>query len=283
MMNDMNNLQRTEKRLEDELAKYRALHYRFSHRLSQIAIQPVYETLGYKMKNGNKYYSEIWFEDGVRRTKYLGGENDPEVKTIKEKHFLSKALKELDKCIANLEKCYDRLKPFDCNSVNDSLPKVYQLTPEHLKQVVGPTEEEKWYQAALKEKAVRDKQNGIVYETGLKHKAKDGTLMRSKSEVAIYNEFLDRGKPCIYEMPTHIHPYLLHPDFTFYSNRYQRVIMWEHAGLLGDPDYMQSFSERTDKYIRAGYAPCIDVIFTFDTMTGDLDAAMIKRLLDEYE
>ncbi len=282
-MNSMNNLKRAGKRIEDEIRKYKALHYRFTRRLSQIAIQPVYETLSSKEKGGNKYYSEIWYEGDVRRSRYLGGENNPEVKAIKEKHFLSKAVKMLDRRIAGLEKCSDELETFDCGDVNDALPKTYRLTEEHLKKVAGMTEEEKWYAEALKEKAEMDAKFGISYETELSHKAKDGTRTRSKSEVSIANEFFERGKPYIYEMPTHIGPFILHPDFTFYSNRYNKVIMWEHAGLLGDPDYMQSFSERTDRYIRAGITPCVDVIFSFDTMLGDIDAGMIKTLLDEYE
>ena len=279
----MNSIERAEDRILNEIKRCNELHYRFAKRLSRIATQPVYESLDSTTRNGKTYYSELWIEDGVRRRHYLGGEDVPEVKVIKEKHFLSKALKMLEKHKQKLEKSIEKLTEFSCSDVNDSLPKVYRLTAEHLKELEGLTQEEKWYKAALKDKALLDKQNGITHESGLKHKANDGTLLRSKSEVAIYNEFLSRAKPCIYEMPTHIHPYLLHPDFTFYSNRYDRVIIWEHAGMLGDPDYMQSFSERTDKYIRAGYTPCVDVIFTFDTMTGDLDAGMIKRLLDEYE
>ncbi len=269
--------------MEDEISKCKMLHRRLSHRLSQIAIQPVYEILNYKEKAGKKYYNEVWVEDGSRRTRYLGGEDDPEVMKIKEKHFLSRALKMLEKYIGKLEKADEGIGPFDLAEVNESLPKAYHLTPEHLNRVAGPTDEERWYEAALKEKALMDARFGISYEHRLTHKAKDGTLMRSKSEVAIADEFIHRGKPYIYEMPTHVGPFIMHPDFTFYSNRYDKVIMWEHAGKLGDPDYMNSFSERTDRYIRAGVLPCVDVILSFDTMLGDIDAGMIKTLLDEYE
>ena len=279
----MDNMQRASKRIENELADCKALHYRLARRLSQIAIQPVYEKLSAKEKGGKKYYSEIWFDAGVRKSRYLGGEENPEVKNIKEKHFLSSALKALDRHIGRLEKIPDMLQTFSCTEVNELLPKTYRLTPEHLEQVAGPTPEEKWYNAALKEKAEMDAAYGVSYEAELTQTAKDGTKTRSKSEQAIANEFFQRGKPYIYEMPTHVKPFLLHPDFTFYSNRYNKVMMWEHAGMLGNADYMQGFSERMDRYIRAGFLPCVDVIFSFDTMLGDLDTSEIKRLLDEFE
>ncbi len=282
MISTTNNLHRAKKRINNEIVKCKELHYRFAKRLSRIANQPVYETLTSTKQRGKLYYSETWLENGVRRTRYIGDDDEPEVRTIKEKHFLRKSLKQLENRIQKLEKAADMLEPIDFTELNRK-PKVYQLTPEHLKQVVGPTEEEKWYEAAMKQKAMADAQYGISYERELKHKAKDGTLMRSKSEVVIYNEFLERGKPCIYEMPTHVGPFVLHPDFTFFSNRLGRTLIWEHAGMLGEEDYMKSFSTRMDRYLYAGLVPCVDVIFTFDTTRGDVDTGMIKKLLDEYE
>ncbi len=279
----MNNMQTAEQCITFEINKCKELHFRLAKRLSHIAITPVFEKMAYSKKNGRKYYSEVWIEDGKQKSLYLGGEDNSDVKKIKEKHFLKEAIVKLERHISKLENCKYTIEPFNYIEINEKLPKVYQLTPEHLKQVIGPTPEEKWYKKALKEKAEMDAAYGISYETELSHTAKDGTRTRSKSEVAIANEFFGRGKPCIYEMPTHVEPFILHPDFTFYSNRYNKVIMWEHAGMLGDADYMQSFSERTDHYIRAGFLPCVDVIFSFDTMLGDLDSSEIKRLLDEYE
>ena len=269
--------------IERELNKYKKLHYRFAKHLTRIARTPVFEKMNTTEKNGKVYYSEFWREAGKRKSKYLGGENNPDVKAIKEKYFLRAALKKLETHISNLEKSKNLAEPFDCAEINSELPKVYRLTTEHLKQVEGPTPEEAWYDAAMKEKVQLDSFYGISYENDLTHRAKDGTMVRSKSEVTISNEFADRGKPYIYEMPTHIGPFLMHPDFTFYSNRFGRVFMWEHAGKLGDSDYMASFSERMDRYIRAGYIPCVDIIFTFDTVLGDIDSEMIKAFLDDFE
>ena len=269
--------------IENEIRSYKEMHYRFARRLSRIDSTLVHDSMQSSVKGGKNYYYELWFVDRQKQISYLGGEDNQIVKAIKEKHFLSKALKKLDEHIARLEKCGNMMKSLDCAEINDSLPKVYRLASEHLKEVMGPADEEKWYMEALREKAALDAQYGIPYEHELRHKAKDGTPMRSKSEVSIFNEFLDRGKPCIYEMPTHIGPFLQHPDFTFWSNRLNRVMMWEHAGMIGDEDYMKRFSELIDRYIYAGLIPCVDVIFTFDMRRGDLDTGMIQRLLDEYE
>lgn len=279
----MNIMQNVNFHIESELQRCKELHYRFSRRLGKISVTPVFETMSSTVKNGKRYYSETWLEGGRRRSKYLGDGNNPEVISIKEKYFLRKALIMLEKHILDLENSIKSAIPFNMNSVNESLPKVYQLSPAQLKLLEGPSPEEIWYSEALKEKEHIDRQYGISYAEQLTQKAADGTLVRSKSEVAICNEFAVRRKLYIYEMPSHIGPFLMHPDFTFYSNRLGKVLMWEHIGKLGDVDYMSSFSERMDRYIRAGFVPCVDILFTFDTIQGDLDMGMIKTLLDKYE
>ena len=268
--------------LAEETARCKALHYRFAKRLSRIAISPGFETLSYTVKNGKKYYSEVWFEDGARKTKYYGAEENPEVRLIQEKHFLKKALAELDRHMEKL-KVLEGLSRFECSKINDRLPKAYRMSEAHLKELEGPDEEERWYAYASAEKEEIERRQGVWYQGDRRHTAKDGTKMRSKSEVSIANEFFERGKPYIYEFPRDVGPFTLHPDFTFYSNRYGRVIHWEHAGLLGDPGYMEDFSRRVDTYISIGLVPCVDVIFTFDNINGDIDTRLIERLLDEYQ
>ena len=259
-----------------------SLHYRFARRLSRISASPVMEVLSFSERKGKKYYTELWIEDGERKHRYLGTEDNEDVRLIQEKHFLNKALTELDRHMKKLKKL-ETVGRFDCKRINEELPKAYRMSEEHLKEVEGPGEEERWYADAIAEKAVKDRKYGIRYEGDRRHTAKDGTRMRSKSEVSIANEFIERGKPYIYEMPVSVNHYLIHPDFSFYSNRFGRLIYWEHAGMLGDAKYMQDYSERVDLYIRGGFIPGIDVIFTFDTIRGDLDTRLIKRLLDEYQ
>lgn len=266
----------------EELERCSGLHYRFAKRLSRISSSPTLEVLGFSERKGKKYYTEFWTEGGKKRHRYLGTEENEEVRLIQEKHYLKKALSELERHMRRLN-AVEEIEQFDCSRINEQLPKAYVMSEEHLKEIVGPDDEEKWYMEAVAEKAVKDRKYGIRYEEGRRHTAKDGNKTRSKSEVSIANEFFDRGKPYVYEMPVIVNHFLIHPDFMFYSNRYGRVIYWEHAGMLGEEKYMKDYSDRVDLYIRGGLVPGVDVIFTFDTVSGDLDTRVIKRLLDEYQ
>lgn len=278
----MGNIMIAEQNINEEIKRYKALHYRFVRRLNRLSTSNVPEQMTCTMKNGRGYYSELWMEDGVKNTKYLGTIENAEVLAIKENQFLRKATSMLEKKINELEKCEKKLKPLTPEMINESLPKVYQLPPEKLKEVAGPDEEEKWYSASMKEKASIEARYGEWYPEGLRHKAKDGTGMRSKSEVSIANELINRGICYIYEMPYFIGPILSHPDFMFYSFSRCKPMIWEHAGMLGDEKYREDFSDRIDLYINHGYTPCVDVIFTFDSKVGLIDTRQINEIIDEY-
>ena len=277
-------MQNIEHYLSEVKKKNKELHYRFAKRLGRRDSDAVLDKLCYTEKNGRKYYSKYWEKEGVRKSVYIGAESVPEVKRVKEIHFLKQALKELEKQSRVIEACLRASKSvvFDPADVNMALPKAYRLTPEHLKEVVGPDAAERWYERAIRDKTQLDRRYPPVYPSGLTKTAKDGTRMRSKSEVLIANELINNGILFIYEMPMWIGGQLIHPDFMFYSRKYNKVIIWEHAGKLGDPGYMADFSTRMDTYTRGGLIPCVDIIFTFDTISGDIDARTIQAIIDEY-
>ena len=281
-MNNMNNLDRAELWIENEIKSYKDTHRRLSKRLGALTHSINDERLSYCVKNGSRYFSEVWVEDGVRKSRYLGPEDDREVLEIQEKRFIRKALPVLERKIRMLEAGVNEIGAIDFLKLNESMPKVYRLPDAQVKKIIGPDAEEKWYAKAVKEKAADDERFGISRPQDLIHTAKDGTKTRSKSEMAIANELINRGIPYLYEKPTSVRNYLLHPDFTFYSYSRMKPMIWEHAGMMGDEGYRRSFEERMDLYMRGGLVPCVDVIITFDTTDGRLDARVIDAIIDEY-
>ena len=278
-----NATQRTEKWIENEIGNCKAVHYRLSRRLNKLAVTGADERLSCNTKsNGKKYFSEVWMENGVKKTRYLGSESNKEVLEIQEKRFLRKTLPMLEKKIKALEICVGEIWPLNYLELNESLPKVYRLPPEKVKEMVGSDSAEKWYLEATKQKVKDDARFGISHPEDLIHTAKDGTKMRSKSEVAIANELINREIPYIYEKPLFVNNHLMHPDFMFYSYSRMKPMIWEHAGMIGDEGYRSGFEKRMDQYMRGGFAPCVDVILTFDTTDGRLDTRIIDAIIDEY-
>lgn len=278
----MNNMHKMEMWMDNELRTCKDLHYRLSRKLSRHGGSAADGRLTCSVKKGNKYYAEVWVENGEKKTRYLGREDNQEVLAIKEKHFLKKALSVLGERIQLIESGTEKLRMVDFREINESLPKVYRMTPEQLKDIAGPDAEEKWYRRALREKEIIDKRHGIIYSSGKVHTAKDGTRMRSKSEVSIANELINREIPYIYEMPVKVGNIWMHPDIMFYSFSRMKPMIWEHAGMLGDSKYMEDFARKTDTYIKGGLVPCVDIIFSFDKVNGWIDSRQIDAIIDEY-
>ena len=278
----MDNKRIAEHWIENELKRDKDIHYRLSRRLGKISTSKVDERLSCSIKKGHKYYSEVWMENGERKSRYLGGEDNKDVLEIQEKRFIRKVLPILEKRIEMLRKSPAYIMPLDFNEINESLPNVYRLPSERVRQIIGPDEAGKWYLSSLDDKKKLDKRYGIRHPEDLIHIAKDGTPMRSKSEVIIANELINYGIPYIYEMPINVKNFIMHPDFMFYSHSRGKPMIWEHVGMIGDEGYKQGFEDRMDTYMRGGIATCVDIIITFDTTDGRLDTELIDRIIEDF-
>ena len=265
-----------------EIDRCKRLRYRFLRRYNRLSEMRLPEALRFTEKKGKKYYSEMWSENGQKKSRYLGKNENETVQLVQEKHFYELALKQLDEHIDVLEAFQKNELIFDPSAANDELPRAYRLSDESLEKAMGPDEEEKWYSEAKKKRAESYKKASDYYKAAHKHYAKDGTPMRSKSEVNIANALIDWGIKYVYEMPLRVMGLPFEPDFSFYSHSRGKVMLWEHAGMLGDEEYRRDFAERLSIYIKAGYVPCVDLILTFDTTDGNLDTRLIDAVIEEY-
>lgn len=265
-----------------EIDRCKRLRYRLVRRYNRLSEASIPEMLRFTEKNGKKYYSEMWRENGKKKSRYLGTEENETVQRVQEKHFYEHALKLLNEHIDTLESFQKNDLIFDPVAANGELPMAYKLSFENLEKIIGSNEEDKWYSEAKKKKEEAYKKASDYYKAAHKHYAKDGTPMRSKSEVHIGNALIDRGIKYIYEMPLTVMGLPFEPDFAFYSHSRGKVMLWEHAGMLGDEEYRRDFAERLSIYIKAGFVPCVDIILTFDTADGNIDTRLIDVVIDDY-
>lgn len=274
--------EKTKEWADREAQRCRNLHYKYARRLGVLSSCDLPDAISHIERNGSCYYYAVTITNGVRKRSYLGKQDNPIVMQVKEKRFLEKALVELDKRLSELEAHGNTLKRFSDEEVNDALPKAYRLSDEMLKEIAGKDEEEKWYLEAIKAKERDEQRQTEFFKSGRIHTAKDGTCVRSKSELSIANALVDRGIKYVYEMPFRVNGLPLHPDFMFYSYSRGKAMIWEHAGMMGNEGYRIGFADRVDQYIVGGYVPCVDVIFTFDKTDGSIDSSMIDAIIDEY-
>lgn len=122
------------------------------------------------------------------------------------------------------------------------------------------------------------------YEEDLVHRAKDGRLFRSKSEVIIANMLIDSGlDDFLYEEKLPIGDTYKLPDFTFKDAATGSFIIWEHCGMMTDPIYRERWEAKKKLYELNGYSEKNgNLIVTEDLPNGGIDTQVIQDKIDEY-
>ena len=89
-------------------------------------------------------------------------------------------------------------------------------------------------------------------EENLIHKSSDGTLLRSKSELIIYERLLTHNIKPIYERELIIKDVRKLPDFTIEDSDTGINYYWEHLGMMNDPEYITRWEEKKNWYKENG-------------------------------
>ncbi len=107
-------------------------------------------------------------------------------------------------------------------------------------------------------------------------------IMRSKSEVLIANCLKKQGIPYRYECVIKIGQKSVAPDFTILNVRTRTVILWEHLGLLDNPEYLERSIEKITLYEMNGYFPGDNLIITFETAKHPLNMILLNKTIKKY-
>jgi hypothetical protein len=97
--------------------------------------------------------------------------------------------------------------------------------------------------------------DGYYLEKNLIHQASDGKLLRSKSELLIYQRLIDKILNPLYEKKLVFKEVEKLPDFTIENEDSGEVYYWEHCGMLFDSEYKQRWEEKYQWYIDNNILP----------------------------
>jgi len=126
---------------------------------------------------------------------------------------------------------------------------------------------------------LRQVKNGW-FDSKLIHTTADGTSVRSKSEVIVYNMLLDAGKHPIYEQKLMLGDISVHPDFTIIIDA--GTVYWEHLGMLGDYGYRKDWERKKKLYAKHGIAEeNRNLVISQDELSGAIDTQKINKLIGE--
>ena len=226
--------------------------------------------------NGKHYYYVKKYNKGYR---YLGGQNDPTVRRIQEARFLKEAIRRIDHDMGLINALLEGFESYDPVFVNESLPEVYRCDLYPASEAYKRRSAE-WLARRL------DFQNSFPenYPEYKTHRTSDGIMVKTISEVVLYERFKDAGFAQIYELPFPMNDYgpPLYPDFTILSPVDMKTeIIVEFAGRLDQRGYREDFARKVGRYIENGYVPGVNLFFVFSDKDGNIDSTQITKVISD--
>lgn len=106
-------------------------------------------------------------------------------------------------------------------------------------------------------------QSNPLYPEHLQYVTKMGTVVRTKSELAIANALERNGIPYRYEQRIVVGGKVYYPDFTIRKPD-GSIVIWEHNGAMDIEGYAEKAEERTNRYEEAGFRQHTNLIITYE-------------------
>ncbi len=126
------------------------------------------------------------------------------------------------------------------------------------------------------------------YTTNTKHpeyltvKVGPNEFVRSKSEAMIAKLLKQHQIPYRYESQIVLDDMEIYPDFTIRHPKTGELYIWEHFGLLDNPQYLKNMHGKMQTYTANNFLPGINLITTFETLEKPLTFEMIEMQIQYY-
>ena len=138
------------------------------------------------------------------------------------------------------------------------------------------------YTNLLRDPQPQDIGGGLFLEANLIHRTSNGTLVRSKSEVIIANALSAAGVEFAYEKEFSGHDGSLRlPDFTIEDAATGETYIWEHLGMLSNPQYARAWERKQAWYtasgVEIGGGEVATLIITRDDEHGGIDSGDMQK------
>ena len=201
-------------------------------------------TLIIRNRNGHITYSERigTMEKGITK-------NTERIDVLIRRTRLKNSIKQTKEIVSILEIAVSKLEKIGTKKIN-------QLISNELdaKSKYSP-EDWQWMKA--------DYSSNPLYAEELKYETLLGIRVRTKSEwlIAMVLEML--GIPYRYEQLHYIGGKAYYPDFTI-KKADGTIIIWEHFGLMNDPEYVKKADMKILNYVKAGFRQHKNLICTYE-------------------
>lgn len=110
-----------------------------------------------------------------------------------------------------------------------------------------------------------------------------GIRVRSKSEMMIADCLSKNKIPFKYEFPIKTaNRITLHPDFICLNTKTHQQFIWEHFGLMDNPEYAVNMVQKDNLYRKNGFYQGKNLIYTFETKQQPVTSREIEAIIQRY-
>lgn len=194
------------------------------------------------------------------------------VEQLARQEYFHKSRRELQKNLGAIQKFLSAYSP-------DSLENIYASLHPGRKILIKPLElsDEDF---CVEWKSERYSSKSFTQDTH-EYYSSAGQRLRSKSEVIIANLLEENHIPYKYERPFPGYEQL-HPDFTCLNPRTRREYIWEHFGMMDNPEYAENAVLKIGTYNQHGYVLGKNLLVTMETYHQPLNIKIVKNLIKNY-
>lgn len=241
------------------LAEKQTISQKIAEAMDNLAQFPRGSLLCYKNGKRFKYYHEISNSSSSegRIVKYLGKKDLETITKLAQKSVWKSRLREL-----RLEQ--KALQAYlDIHEVRQDVALNTLRRSERLKRIINT--EMDTFRLDDVEWSKQEYEHNPNHQDQLVVKIRPGESVRSKSEAFIATALRAHNIPYRYECRFPINYPAVYPDFTFLHPVTQQEMIWEHFGLMDDPEYVKSMTAKLKLYIENGYLPNRRLFMTFES------------------
>ena len=233
--------------------------------------------------NGKDRYYCSRRESGRSIRKSIDKDQDA-INALARKEYLKISIASLRNNINVIEAAIDSYEDLDFDTILRKMYKAYRGLPETcflsndagMDRKLSEDTEDRFRRH--REWAKEPYEKSDYNPEGRKFPTSAGFRVRSKSEQHIVEKLTEVGVPFRYEQVIRVNEKKYSADFTF-RDMNGDLFYWEHAGMMNNPVYVESYYRKMDVYERIGIVPWKNLIITYD-VDGVINVPLIKSIIE---
>jgi len=260
--------------LSDDLSQHKQLVEKFK---SELSLLPEGSLCLRTIRGADRFYHYIPSSsaDIPATLTYIAKDKDNLKKALARRKFIEESLDVLESNIELLRTLLDSYITYDPTAIIEEFPKSYQgIDCSSTFGLLKANDPSKWTKESF-EKNPRNHE-GLTCTSTL------GLSVRSKSESIIASQLEINNIPFRYEAALQLDSRVFYPDFTILNPQDNRVIYWEHFGMVDDVEYARKMDRKLMEYRKHGIYEGDNLITTNETRKSPLSAQTIHRIIKTY-